>query len=97
MTIGVLALQGDVREHTAALADLGELARPVRQPADLDGVFVGDRTVLLQASHTVAGNPDRLRRGEVVLRLDDEWRERMSRRDRAMVGAMTAPVRSCLR
>jgi 5'-phosphate synthase pdxT subunit len=38
VTIGVLALQGDVREHTAALADLGELARPVRQPADLDGL-----------------------------------------------------------
>jgi 5'-phosphate synthase pdxT subunit len=35
MTIGVLALQGDVREHVAALADLGELARPVRRPADL--------------------------------------------------------------
>ena len=30
MTIGVLALQGDVREHVAALADLGEVARPVR-------------------------------------------------------------------
>ncbi|MGA8369851.1 MAG: pyridoxal 5'-phosphate synthase glutaminase subunit PdxT [Acidimicrobiales bacterium] len=38
MTIGVLALQGDVREHTAALADLGEAARPVRRPADLDGL-----------------------------------------------------------
>ncbi|MGH8995623.1 MAG: pyridoxal 5'-phosphate synthase glutaminase subunit PdxT [Acidimicrobiales bacterium] len=38
MTIGVLALQGDVREHSAALADLGELARPVRQPSDLEGL-----------------------------------------------------------
>lgn len=38
MTIGVLALQGDVREHVAALADLGEVARPVRVPADLDGI-----------------------------------------------------------
>ncbi len=38
MTIGVLALQGDVREHAAALADLGESARPVRRPADLDGL-----------------------------------------------------------
>lgn len=38
MTIGVLALQGDVREHTAALADLGETAHPVRKPADLDGL-----------------------------------------------------------
>jgi 5'-phosphate synthase pdxT subunit len=38
VTIGVLALQGDVREHAAALADLGELARPVRRPSDLDGL-----------------------------------------------------------
>jgi pyridoxal 5'-phosphate synthase pdxT subunit len=38
VTIGVLALQGDVREHAAALADLGELARLVRRPSDLDGL-----------------------------------------------------------
>ncbi|MDA8366676.1 MAG: pyridoxal 5'-phosphate synthase glutaminase subunit PdxT [Actinomycetota bacterium] len=38
MTIGVLALQGDVREHVAALADLGEAARPVRTPGELDGL-----------------------------------------------------------
>ncbi|HWE69811.1 MAG TPA: pyridoxal 5'-phosphate synthase glutaminase subunit PdxT [Acidimicrobiales bacterium] len=38
MTIGVLALQGDVREHLAALADLGEVGRQVRGPADLDGL-----------------------------------------------------------
>ncbi len=33
--IGVLALQGDVREHVIALAELGSLARPIRRPADL--------------------------------------------------------------
>jgi pyridoxal 5'-phosphate synthase pdxT subunit len=38
MTIGVLALQGDVREHAAALAELGETVRLVRVPADLDGL-----------------------------------------------------------
>jgi pyridoxal 5'-phosphate synthase pdxT subunit len=38
MTIGVLALQGDVREHAAALAELGETVRLVRAPADLDGL-----------------------------------------------------------
>ncbi len=38
MTIGVLALQGDVREHAAALAELGETPRPVRAPADLPGL-----------------------------------------------------------
>jgi 5'-phosphate synthase pdxT subunit len=38
VTVGVLALQGDVREHAAAFADLGEEARPVRTPADLAGL-----------------------------------------------------------
>ncbi|GAU66095.1 pyridoxal 5'-phosphate synthase subunit PdxT [Streptomyces sp. NBRC 110611] len=34
-TIGVLALQGDVREHLRALADAGAQARPVRRPEEL--------------------------------------------------------------
>ncbi|MET8307913.1 pyridoxal 5'-phosphate synthase glutaminase subunit PdxT [Micromonospora sp. NPDC005173] len=37
-TIGVLALQGDVREHVAALAAVGADARPVRRPTELDAV-----------------------------------------------------------
>jgi pyridoxal 5'-phosphate synthase pdxT subunit len=36
--IGVLALQGDVREHLAALAAAGVAATRVRRPAELDGV-----------------------------------------------------------
>ena len=38
MTIGVLALQGDVREHASAFGDLGEPVTEVRRPGDLDGV-----------------------------------------------------------
>jgi 5'-phosphate synthase pdxT subunit len=34
-TIGVLALQGDVREHLVALAAADALARPVRRPEEL--------------------------------------------------------------
>ena len=37
-TIGVLALQGDVREHVAALHALGADALEVRTPADLERV-----------------------------------------------------------
>ncbi len=36
--IGVLALQGDVREHVAALTACGLRAVPVRRPAELDAV-----------------------------------------------------------
>jgi pyridoxal 5'-phosphate synthase pdxT subunit len=36
--IGVLALQGDVTEHVAALERLGALVQPVRLPADLESI-----------------------------------------------------------
>lgn len=36
--IGVLALQGDVREHARVLTDLGADVRPVRRPEDLAAV-----------------------------------------------------------
>ncbi len=38
LTVGVFALQGDVREHLAALAGADVIARPVRRPAELDEV-----------------------------------------------------------
>ena len=49
--VGVLALQGDVREHLVTLAGLGVTARPVRRPAefaDLDGIVVpgGESTTI---------------------------------------------------
>lgn len=36
--IGVLALQGDVREHLAVLEDLGVASVQVKKPAELDGI-----------------------------------------------------------
>jgi 5'-phosphate synthase pdxT subunit len=49
--IGVLALQGDVREHLITLAGLGVTARPVRRPgelADIDGIVIpgGESTTM---------------------------------------------------
>jgi 5'-phosphate synthase pdxT subunit len=38
LTVGVLALQGDVREHLAALVECGVNARTVRRPEELDAV-----------------------------------------------------------
>ncbi|MEU7431619.1 pyridoxal 5'-phosphate synthase glutaminase subunit PdxT [Streptomyces sioyaensis] len=50
-TIGVLALQGDVREHLKALADTGAQARPVRRAEELaaiDGLVIpgGESTTM---------------------------------------------------
>lgn len=64
--------------------------------ADSAGVFKDGRTVALGVNHTVAGNPDRLQRGDVRVRLDDEWIGKMRPRDRLMVTALTAPVRALL-
>lgn len=38
LTVGVLALQGDVREHVAALQACGARAIPVRRPQELNGL-----------------------------------------------------------
>ena len=54
--IGVLALQGDVREHLAALRGQGADAVPVRRPAELaavDGLVVpgGESTTMVKLAH----------------------------------------------
>ncbi|SCG09649.1 pyridoxal phosphate synthase yaaE subunit [Streptomyces sp. Ncost-T6T-2b] len=51
LSIGVLALQGDVREHLIALASADGLARPVRRPeelAEVDGLVIpgGESTTM---------------------------------------------------
>ena len=45
----------------------------------------------LGVNHTVAGNPNRFKTGTVKLRADDEWKERMRFRDRALVTLLTLP------
>ncbi|MGI5149092.1 pyridoxal 5'-phosphate synthase glutaminase subunit PdxT [Plantactinospora sp. CA-294935] len=57
VTVGVLALQGDVREHLAALTASGAAARPVRRPEELeqvDGLVVpgGESTTISKLAET---------------------------------------------
>jgi pyridoxal 5'-phosphate synthase pdxT subunit len=51
-SIGVLALQGDFREHIGTLSELGARAFPVRLPADLEGV---DGLIIPGGESTVMG------------------------------------------
>jgi 5'-phosphate synthase pdxT subunit len=51
LVLGVLALQGDVREHLAALAECDVIARPVRRPgevAEVDALIIpgGESTTM---------------------------------------------------
>ena len=59
------------------------------------GAFgVGGATVELEPDHTVAGNPLRFRVGTTEIRSDDEWRERLPRRDHRIVSLVTWPLRA---
>lgn len=73
-------------ELEALLAGLG------RDPADAVEALAADDAVDLGENHTVAGNPLRFRRGRIQFSLDEEWRERMTRRDRAVVSLVAWPL-----
>ncbi|NUR83051.1 MAG: pyridoxal 5'-phosphate synthase glutaminase subunit PdxT [Nonomuraea sp.] len=56
-TIGVLALQGDVREHLRMLTEAGATATAVRRPAELEAVDAlvipgGESTTMWKLAHT---------------------------------------------
>ncbi|MGW0562346.1 pyridoxal 5'-phosphate synthase glutaminase subunit PdxT [Streptomyces sp. NPDC003016] len=63
--IGVLALQGDVREHLVALAVADATARPVRRPeelAELDGLVIpGGESTTMSKLATLFGMREPLR------------------------------------
>lgn len=73
--VGVLALQGDVREHEAVLRGLGAISRRVRRPEDLDDLDAlvlpgGESTtlsMLLESSGLADVLPARLDKGLPVL------------------------------
>jgi hypothetical protein len=54
--------------------------------------FVTGHEARTSANHSVAGNPDRLRHGQITLRPDDRWRTAMAPRDRRLVSALTSPL-----
>ena len=53
--------------------------------------LVGDRALSLKPSHTASGNPSRFSVGRTEIKGDDEWVEKMSRRQRLLCTAVTAP------
>jgi hypothetical protein len=55
--------------------------------------FIGeDRRLSTHVTHTVAGNPMRLGRRDVVIREDRKWQEEMSRSARCWVTLLTLPL-----
>lgn len=61
-------------------------------PGRVDLPMTGHNEVELRGSHSVAGNPMRFQRGITQIRTDDQWRTKMSLRDRVLVTALSFPV-----
>jgi hypothetical protein len=79
-----------VRQPRNVLADV--LAHVGEDAREVIFSFLSRDRVDLTVHHTVAGNPLRFRRGELVLRVDDEWRTRLSRADKWAVLLVTWPL-----
>lgn len=72
-----------------AVADLvGRRFEPERVLGDAPA------TLRLPVMHTVSGNPSRFKSGDIAVRRDDAWRKQMPRRQRILVGAVTAPIQA---
>ena len=86
----LLRYESLVRRPSAELAGLLDHVDRPATPDDLG--FIGDGWVELGTSHALAGNPMRFRQGRVPLRLDEEWRHKLSRRHRLATVGSTWPL-----
>ncbi len=79
-----------VREPRAEIERIMDFIGEPVDPSSYD--FIHDDRVSLEPTHSCSGNPMRFRERDVKLKLDAEWREKMSSRDRALVSALTGPL-----
>jgi hypothetical protein len=70
---------------------LSRILAPYNWVNDKRGGMTGGQ-VVLEPSHSVAGNPMRFKSGQLSIELDDEWRMAMPLRDRLSVAAVTWPL-----
>lgn len=59
---------------------------------DPDLSFISGRDLDLGVHHSIGGNPMRVRRGPIEVRLDDAWRSSLASRDKRIVTMLTAPL-----
>ena len=54
--------------------------------------FVDSNTVTLDTNHSVWGNPGRFKKGEVKIKLDNEWESKLSKKDKLISTIFTFPL-----
>jgi hypothetical protein len=99
--LGAAALRRHVPEHRWMFLRYEDFASRPREVVSRvlaflgeDGAlpFVEEDTVVLGVNHTVAGNPNRFRVGNVRIALDNDWSRRMPRHRQLLVLALTWPL-----
>ncbi len=88
--VPVMTLQYEdvITNPRKALARVMEFAGV--ETGDLD--YVGESSVNLQPTHSVAGNPSRFKHGDIELRLDEAWQQKLEPKMRNLVTAITYPL-----
>lgn len=56
---------------------------------DKDLSFIDDKKITLGVDHTVSGNPMRFKVGEIELRVDDKWKEELSKKNQNIVSVLS--------
>jgi hypothetical protein len=90
MPVARMRYEDFVRQpHRAIEKALTELGLSTGRPPATGS---GDTSLVLGPSHGLSGNPSRFRSGEITLRADEAWRDRMPARSRVMVTAIGLPL-----
>jgi len=79
-----------VASPTTEIARIAEFLGSKASPSELS-IFADD-SIDIAENHMMSGNPHRLGRGQIQLRLDDEWRTKMRPTDRTVVTLLTSPL-----
>lgn len=56
--------------------------------------FINGRSVHLDCTHTISGNPNRFQSGDIELRTDEEWRDAINGIQQRIVTCLTKPLRT---
>jgi Sulfotransferase family len=85
-----------VRYESLVVSPTSEIRRVVEfvggNLSAADGSMFEAGSLELAENHMISGNPHRLGRRRIDLRLDDEWRTAMARRDRILTTLLTLPL-----
>lgn len=64
----------------------------IRSDCHIDIHFLGEKSVYLKPTHTIAGSPSRFRTGQIDIRHDNAWHDGLSQIDKCLITLITSPL-----